>query len=180
DFSWTRFKEVFTSDLANNLGNLYSRVVTVVSRNYDRVLSGTAGRTPGVPGQDQAGVVQQIQAHVQACEYSQALEKLWRQILDPANRYADQKEPWKLVKTDKEAAAKVLFDLVEPLRAAASLLKPFLPPSAGTIYRSFNFARPWEEVRYEDAAAPAAQAEDLRILAPLVDGKVTPLFPRIA
>ena len=61
---------------------------------------------------------------------------IWRQILDPANQYADQQEPWKLVKTDKDAAAKVLFDLLEPLRAAAILLKPFMPRSAETIYRA--------------------------------------------
>ena len=54
----------------------------------------------------------------------------------------------------------MLFDLAEQLRVAAILLKPFLPRSAETIYRSFNFPQPWEEVRYEDAAARPEQAED--------------------
>ena len=70
---------------------------------------------------------------------------IWRQILDPANQYADRNEPWKLVKTDKAAAKKRAVHLVEPLRQAAILLKPFLPRSAEMIYRSFNFKQPWEQ-----------------------------------
>src|SRR5262249_6667632 len=100
-------------------------------------------------------------------------------VLDPTNRYAERHEPWKLVKSDRDAARQVLFDMVEPLRSAAILLKPFLPRTAETIYHSFNFASPWEAVRYEDAATPPAQAEDLRVLARWEGNKVKPLFPRI-
>jgi methionyl-tRNA synthetase len=87
--------------------------------------------------------VLQVQAHIEACRYNQALEAVWRQINDPANQYTDRNEPWKLVKTDKEAARGVLFALTETLRVASILVKPFLPRSAETIYRSFNFAVPW-------------------------------------
>ena len=54
---------------------------------------------------------------------------------------------------------------------------PFLPRGAETIYRSFNFAQPWESVRYEDAAAHPAPAQDLRVVAKLEGNKVKPLFP---
>ena len=100
-------------------------------------------------------------------------------MLDPANRYADRTEPWKLVKTDKGAARNVLYDLAEQLRAVAILLKPFLPRTAETIYRSFNFPQPWESVRHEDVWVHPLQAEDLRLTAPLEGGGVKPLFPRI-
>ena len=99
---------------------------------------------------------------------------------DPANQYADRNEPWKVVKTDKEAAKGVLFALAETLRIVAILTKPFLPRSSETIYRSFNFATAWEQVRYEHAWDRPAQAEDLRVTAALEGGKVKPLFPRIA
>jgi methionyl-tRNA synthetase len=184
DFSWERFEQLYNADLANNLGNLYSRVVRLVAANYDAHLTGTAGRSPapieppqGLPPLTE--VVRQVRGHVEACQYNQALEKIWRQILDSANQYAERREPWKLVKSDRDAAKQVLFDLVEPLREAAILLKPFLPKTAETIYRSFNFATPWEQVRYADAAKPQAAAEDLRVLAALDGGKVKPLFPRI-
>ena len=57
---------------------------------------------------------------------------------------------------------------------AAILLKPFIPRSAETIYTSFNFPKPWAEVRYADAAELMAQPDDLRVTAELVDGKVKP------
>ena len=179
EFSWGRFADVYNSELANNLGNLYSRVVTLVAKNYDAVIPNTAGKAPALLDAGRADTVRQIQAHVEACRYNQALQVLWQAILNPANQHADRREPWKLVKTDKTAAAQVLFEMVELLRAAAILLKPFLPRSAETIYRSFNFAKNWDSVRYEDASQPQVQNEDLRVLAALEAGKVKPLFPRI-
>jgi methionyl-tRNA synthetase len=181
EFSWQRFRDAYNADLANNLGNLYSRCVTLIAKNYEGELRQTAGVEPGeiYSEIDTETTVQQVQAHVEACQYNQALERIWRQILDPANQYADKKEPWKLVKTDLEAAKRVLYDLVEQLRSAAILLKPFLPRTAETIYRSFNFPQPWEAVRHEDVWVHPGQGEDLRLLAELHDGKVKPLFPRI-
>jgi methionyl-tRNA synthetase len=181
EFSWHRFGEVYNADLANNLGNLYSRVVRLIAQNYDGRLEMTAGVEPGViyTEVDTETTVQQVQAHIEACQYNQALQRIWQQILDPANKYADKCEPWKLVKTDRTAAKQVLYDLVEQLRAAAILLKPFLPRTAEAIYRSFNFPQAWESVRHEDVWVHPRQTEDLRLLAALEDGKVKPLFPRI-
>jgi len=182
DFSWQRFEEVYNADLANNLGNLYSRVLRLTAQNYDGHLENTAGLEPGVvyTEVDTETTVQQVQAHIEACQYNQALQRIWQQILDPANQYADRNEPWKLVKTDLQAAKQVIYDLVEQLRATAILLKPFLPRTAETIYRSFNFPQPWESVRHEDVWVHPRQAADLRVLAALEGGKVKPLFPRIS
>jgi methionyl-tRNA synthetase len=100
--------------------------------------------------------------------------------LDPANRFVEQTKPWQLVKSDKAAARDVLFTLVEPLRQASILLKPFLPRSSEIIYRSFNFKQPWEAVVFQDASVHPGQPEDLRLLAELDNGTVKPLFPRIS
>ncbi len=182
DYSFVRFKEVVNTDLANNLGNLYSRVVKLVSANYDGVLAGTAGVPPEPvePGLDPDLIVAEIREHVESCQYNLALAKVVEKVLDPANRYAEVNVPWKLVKTDKDAARPILFNLVEPLRQAAILLKPFIPHGTETIYRSFNFVKPWEAVCYADAAEPGVLDADLQILAQLQDGKVKPLYPRIA
>jgi methionyl-tRNA synthetase len=182
EYSIGRFADLYNADLANNLGNLYSRVIRLVAVNYDARLNDTAGKAPKPieSGSEPDAVVGQIRAHVEACQYNQALQKIWQEVLDPSNQYADKTEPWKLVKTDKDAARQVLFDLVEPLRRASILLKPFLPKTAESIYTSFNFAKPWDEVRYADAARPQSLGNDLRILAQLDDNKVKPLFPRIA
>ena len=117
---------------------------------------------------------------IEGCKYSNALSFLVNALLIPTNQYLEANAPWKLVKSDKESAKKVLFNAVQSLRVAAILLKPFIPKSAEAIYTSFNFPQPWSEVTYEDAAELVSQPDDVRITAELVDGKVKPLFPRIA
>jgi len=180
EFSWGRFAEVFNSELANNLGNLLSRLITIPSKNYDRVLSGTGGKAPDpVVNLDLKKFVDGVRGHVESCSYNLALQSIILDFLTPTNQYLETNAPWKSVKTDKEAAKRVLFNAVQSLRIASILLKPFIPRSAKTIYESFNFPIPWEEVKYADAAELKPQAEDLRVTAELIDGKVKPLFPRI-
>lgn len=181
EFSWSLFRDTYNNDLANKLGNLYSREVKLLSANYANRLDGTAGQTPEPIDSsiDMKSLIEQIQRHIEACQYNQALERIWLQIVYPANQYADRMEPWKLVKTDKEAAKKVLFALVEQLRIIAIVLKPFLPTTAETFYHSFNFPQSWEKVRFEDAWRRPPHPEDLVLRAQLEEGKVKPLFPRI-
>lgn len=182
DFTPDRFLEVYNSELANNLGNLLSRCLTLIGKNYGGVLAGTAGapldaaalnvRLPELVGS--------VRGHVEACRYNLALQAVVQDFLTPTNQYLEAHAPWKLVKTDLEAAKWVLFHAAQALRTAAVLLKPFIPRSAEAIYRSFNFPTPWEQVRYADAAQPAAQTEDLRVTAELdAAGKPKPLFPAL-
>jgi methionyl-tRNA synthetase len=124
-------------------------------------------------------IVKQVQDHVEECQYNQALQLIWLKLIDPANQYLDRTEPWKLVKTDKNAVKRILYDMIELLRGVAILLKPFVPSLAETIYTSFNFPHLWESVRYEDVWAHPRQSEELRLVAELESGKVKPLFMRI-
>jgi methionyl-tRNA synthetase len=181
EFSWKRFADVYNADLANNLGNLYSRVTTLLSKNYDGHLEGTSGLEPGeiYSEVDTETTTQQVEDHIEKCQYNQALQRIWQQVLNPANQYLEKREPWKLVKTDRAATGRVLYDGVEQLRVVAILLKPFLPRTGEAIYRSFNFKQPWEQVRFEDVWVHPGQVEDLRLLAALEGGKVKALFPRI-
>ena len=181
DYSGQRFEEVYNSELANNLGNLFSREMTITYKNFGGVFDGTAGKTPDavVPNLNLAEFVATVRGHVEACRYNLALQAVVQDFLTPTNQYLEANAPWKLIKTDKDAAKKVLFNAVQSLRVASILLKPFIPKSAETIYTSFNFPTPWAEVKYADAAELKAQSEDLRVTAELIDGKVTPLFPRI-
>ncbi len=180
DYSGQRFEEVYTSELANNLGNLLSRCLTLIATNYES-LTGTANRTPDaiVPNLDLATFVARIRGDVEACRYSLALQAIVQEYLTPTNQYIAVHAPWKLVKTDLEAAKVVLFNCVQSLRVASILLKPFIPRSAETIYTSFNFDKPWAEVSYADAAELLSQNEDLRVRVKLVDGKPPQLFPRL-
>ncbi len=181
EFSWSRFAEVYNAELANNLGNLLSRCLTLIAKNYGGVLAPTAHTLPeaAVPGLDLALFVGEVREHIETCRYHLALQKIVLDFLTPTNQYLEEHAPWKLVKTDKAAAQRVLFNAVQSLRIASILLKPFIPRSAEKIYTSFNFAIPWHAVKLADAAELKPQAEDLRVTAALIDGKLPPLFPRI-
>lgn len=182
EFSWERFVEVCNADLANKLGNLYSRVTTLLVQNYECHLAETSRLEPGefYKDTDVETLVKQVQEHVEACEYNQALQVIRLKLLDPANKYLEDTKPWMVVKTDKAAVKSTLYDMIELLRGVAILLKPFVPRMAETIYTSFNFPQSWDSVRYEDVWAHPRQAEDLRLTAPLQEnGKVKPLFMRI-
>ncbi len=182
DYSEKRFIEVNNSELANNLGNLFSREMTITWKNYEGIFAGTAGRVPEpvVANLDLAAFVETVRGHVEGCRYNLALQAIIQDFLTPTNQYLEANKPWTVVKTDKSAAAKVLFNAVQSLRVASILLKPFIPRSAEAIYKSFNFPTPWSEVKYADAAVLSAQPEDLRVNPDMiVDGKPRPLFPRI-
>ncbi|MBX9584433.1 MAG: methionine--tRNA ligase [Gemmataceae bacterium] len=196
DYSGQRYEEVYNTELANNFGNLFSRCVTLITKNYGGVLGGTAGRSPeAMPAESTAAgpaasdgqvrlihlpsVINDVRSLLEGCQYNRAIISVVANILTPTNQYMEANAPWKLVKTDPGAAKRVLFNAVQSLRVASILLKPFIPRSAEAIYTSFNFPKPWAEVRYADAAELAAQPDDLRVTAELVDGKVKPLFPRI-
>jgi methionyl-tRNA synthetase len=181
EFSFERFAESYNAHLANNLGNLYSRTLAMCLRYFQGDLAGPAAidRTAWRGGLDLPALAGELCTLVGAFQYNVALQRIWLEVLDAANRYIQETEPFKLVKTDPEGARAVLANLAESIRVVAILLKPFLPTTAATFYGAFNFgdAKPWEAVAYRDAATPPPI--DLKVTASLVDGKVAPLFPKI-
>ncbi len=182
DFSTQRYEEVYEADLVRKLGNLLSRCATLTVKSYNLVLDGTKDRVPApaVPGLDLGKFVADVRGHVEGCRFHLALATIVQELLSPTDLYLETNKPWTVVKTDPVAAKEVVFNATQSLRIASILLKPFIPRSAETIYTSFNFPTPWAEVTYADAAALTAQPADLRVTAELIDGKVKPLFPRLA
>jgi methionyl-tRNA synthetase len=186
NFSEERFAEVYNSDLANNLGNLYSRTISMCVKYFDgRLAVDPAGAAPVEPtawlaGLDLAALVADLKARLGAFEYNLALQRIWQEILDAANRYIDATAPFRLAKTDPAACKVVLINLAEALRVIAILIKPFLPGTAATFYGAFNFAdsRPWDRVGYDDATS-WTPGNTLQVTAPLTGGKPAPLFPKI-
>jgi len=182
EFSFERFAEVYNSGLANNLGNLYSRILTMCVKYFGGRLGSAEGLdlTLWRRGLDVSSLVGELREHSIAFDYSTALQRIWLEVVDAANRYTQETEPFKLAKTDLEACRHVLVNLAEWLRVAAILIKPFLPTTARTFYEAFNFAenRAWDHVSYADAAHPLHLSE-LRVTAPLEGGKPAPLFPKI-
>ncbi len=142
EFSFERFADTYNSGLANNLGNLYSRILTMCLKYFDGRFDGAAARSmqrSGGAGSTSPSWSGSLRASIGAFDYSSSLQRIWRDVIDAANRYIQETEPFKLAKTDLEACRVVLVNLAEWFRVAAILIKPFLPRTAETFYRAFNF-----------------------------------------
>lgn len=183
EFSFERFAETYNAHLANNLGNFYSRVLSMIQRYFEGRLEGSSQIDPTAWWKaeiDLPAVVAEIGLLVGSFDYPAALSRIWLEVLDTANRYVARTEPFRLIKTDRQATLAVLVNLAHAIRTIAILTKPFLPRTAETFYNAFNFAdaKPWNDVSYADAALVPPNLE-LHITAPLVDGKPRGLFPKI-
>lgn len=187
EFSFARFAASYNGDLANNLGNLFSRSVSMALRYFDGVLPGSREIEPSEVfySINLGEVVASVRADIESCRYSSALETIWRQVLDTGNRYIEETRPWLLANPakpeyDLAACQRVLANLAEAVRVAAILIKPFLPRGAEKIYAGFNYPVPWSDVSYAQIVDRPPLAADLRVTAALTaDGKVQPLFPKI-
>ena len=189
NFSEERFAEVYNSDLADKLGNLYSRVLAMCVRYFEGTLEGSstvgtanwtaAHDADGLDAVDLAAEIAQIRSFVASFEYSFALEAIWR-IVSKANRYIEVTSPFKLIKTDREACKAVLVNLAEAIRVVAILAKPFIPKTSESFYTAFSFgdSQPWDRVEYASATR-RPDGPDLVVTAPLSSGKPLPLFPKI-
>ena len=153
------------------------------AKNYDGVLAGTAGQDAGARSYtdvDLATIVQQVQAHVEACRYNQALQAIWQQILDPANQYADKTGA---VEAGQDRQGRGQAGAVRPGRAAAGRRRSCSSRSCRGRRRrstgaSTSRSRGRGALRGRLAAA-GARRRTCACWRALEDGKVKPLFPRI-
>ena len=118
------------SELANDLGNLAQRSLSLIAKNCGGVLPERATSTD-----DDAELLAQAAALPDAIRpkllrqaYSEALEETWK-VIRAANAYIDRQAPWALRKSDNARMAAVLRVLADTIRAVATVLQPFMPGS---------------------------------------------------
>jgi methionyl-tRNA synthetase len=143
DFSWERFDEKYNSDLANNLGNLVSRVTAMANQYRQGQLAPTgAGTDRLVRIADE--LAREYRRAMNALEIHMGAAAVFR-LVDATNEYIASNAPWALAKDPSKADAltQVLFDSAEAVRLAAVLLSPFMPASSGEILRRIGA---WTEV----------------------------------
>jgi methionyl-tRNA synthetase len=170
-FSDEAFVQRYNADLANTLGNTVSRVVTLSRRAFD-------GLTPPVPCDDNPLIAV---ARETASEYRQAMGELafqralvalWR-LLDEANPYLVEREPWKWMKEEGGGAAvsRVLWNCLEAVRIVAVGLLPFMPQTAPRVLAAVGTPEPPADL---DAALAWGGTPTSALLP-----EPEPLFPRI-
>jgi methionyl-tRNA synthetase len=117
-------------ELANDLGNLAQRSLSLIARNCGGLLPGRGAATQDDAGMDAlaAALPDLVRARIERQEFHDALEEVWK-VIRAANGYIDRQAPWALNKTDKVRMGTVLRVLVDTIRVVATLLQPFMPTS---------------------------------------------------
>jgi methionyl-tRNA synthetase len=168
DFSYEGMVQRFNSDLANNLGNLLSRVATVVDKKCGGIGPAPGADSPLAPVA--ASVYAETAEGWDRIVPSDALEATWRLIRE-ANAYLESNEPWKMDPGPEVDA--VMGDALEVLRIVAILASPAVPATCQEIWRRIGLPGSPDEQRLPDAAGWGGYSGGLPV------EKGAPLFPRL-
>ncbi|MDR2257487.1 MAG: methionine--tRNA ligase [Arthrobacter sp.] len=158
------------ADLANNLGNLAQRSLSMVAKNLDGLVPerGELSEADGALLADASALLQISRDHYSRQEFSLALEATWK-VLHEANAYFAEQEPWVLRKTDPARMATVLWVTMDVVRRVALLIQPVMPDSASALLDALGVSA---------GAARTFAAFDDEVAAGTALPKPTPVFPK--
>jgi methionyl-tRNA synthetase len=141
-FSWERFDDRYTADLANAFGNLLSRTVAMIERYCAGIVP------PGLPNEVDAADAGEYERYREAMDggrgylLHEALRHVWATVAR-GNEYVDRQAPWKLAKdpAQRPALEAVLATLVRQLARQAVHIAPFMPDRAQEVWRQLGAPR---------------------------------------
>ena len=171
DFTWDRYDERYNTDLANNLGNLVSRVVAMAHRYRQGRLAPATGPSDQLVRLAEQ-VVSDYRRAMEVFAIHEAAAAAFR-LIDGTNEFIAATSPWALAKDPSAAShlSQVLFDSAEAIRLSAVLLSPVMPASSTEILRRVGWAGTSDILNWNRDAYWRAEGE--RVLA--LEG---PLWPR--
>ena len=140
-FTMASFIKRYNSDLANDFGNLLSRVSNLLKKFFDGKIPMDEDDSPEgmIIKENGIKVVSDVWNHIESMQVNEAIETTL-QYIRSVNKYMETMAPWKLAKSDNNAAGKVLFTAAEALRISAVLLAPVMPNRTQIVLETFNAA----------------------------------------
>lgn len=140
NFSWREFVRRNNDELVANYGNLVQRVLTFTYRHFD-------GRVPSPAELDSRSqslidkaeeTVKIMDGFLYKCRFKDAIKSAMS-LAHEANRYLEEKSPWKVIKQDKQAAATALYVAIVVISCLKTVLNPFLPFSSQKLHQMLGF-----------------------------------------
>ena len=140
--TWELMVERLNSDLANTLGNLVNRTISMSNKYFGGVVADKGVADAAIDEDLKAvvtGTLDKVQAKMADLKVADALTEIFA-IFKRCNKYIDETEPWVLAKDEEKAdrLATVMYNLVEGITIGASLLQPFMPETAEKIVAQLN------------------------------------------
>ena len=141
NITWDLMLERMNSDLANTLGNLVNRTISMSNKYFDGVVD-DKGAVDDMDAELKATIVdaaKEANAKIDELRVADALSAVMS-IFKRLNKYIDETEPWVLAKEEEKAdrLSTVLYNLIEGINIGASLLKPFMPETSEKILAQIN------------------------------------------
>lgn len=168
-FSEEALKSRYNSDLANDLGNLLNRSLTMVVKYL-------GGKAPqGCAWSRLPDLVNELKGKVRDAfsevNFNLALVSIW-EVVNSANKFIEEKEPWRLSRDGREKELReVLYLLLETLRFLAVFIYPFMPDAAKRMWSQLGFESDLADIRFDGLKwGEFPQGQNIR--------KQSPLFPR--
>ena len=168
------FVERVNFDLANDLGNLLNRTVSMINQYQDGVVA-PVSQTQDEFGQDliktATEAIAEYQTQMDELHFSKALDSIWK-LISRANKYIDETTPWVLNKEGKtEELSRVMTNLAESLRLVAVLISPIMTESPVKMFKQLGLD--WNN---DDQKVLEFGGFDWDVK---VIEKSTPIFPRL-
>ncbi len=172
NFTWNAFADKINADLNDTFGNFIHRTLTFITSKFD-------GQIPAptkLDADDQA-VLQSIREKV--TQAAKEIEDGWLQsaantliaLSRVGNVYLNTKEPWNLMKTDREKAGTIFYVAAQAVKAIAVVSEPFMPQTAEQLWQTLQLPGAAEKSRWTDALTPLQAGHQI--------SKPQPLFHKI-